>query len=51
MMREMLEQAYSMGYQGSLHWVWDLTAVKGQTWSSVEEGLAEYLMNLDVYPE
>jgi len=51
MMREMLEQAYNMGYQGSLHWVWDLTGVEGQTWSSVEEGLVEYLMGLDVYPE
>ncbi len=51
MMREMLEQAYEMGYQGSLHWVWDLTAVEGQTWSSVEENLAAYLMELAVHPK
>lgn len=50
MMREMLEHAYHMGYQGSLHWIWDLIGVKGQTWSSVEEGLAEYLMSLGVHP-
>ncbi len=51
MLREMLEQAYDMGYQGSLHWVWDMTMVEGQTWSSVEEGLAEYIMDLDIHPE
>ncbi|MCK5860934.1 MAG: DUF1080 domain-containing protein [Candidatus Hydrogenedentes bacterium] len=51
MMREMLAQVYNMGYQGSLHWIWDLTGVKGQTWSAVEEGLATYLMTLDVYPK
>ncbi|HDP35026.1 MAG TPA: hypothetical protein ENN29_07960 [Candidatus Hydrogenedentes bacterium] len=51
MMREMVEQAYDMGYQGSLHWVWDLTEVEGQTWSAVEEGLAEYLMALDAHPK
>ncbi len=50
MMHEMLEQAYTMNYQGSLHWIWDLTAVAGQTWSSIEEGLASYLMSLDVHP-
>ena len=50
MMREMLEQAYALGYQGSLHWVWDLTEVEGQTWSAVEEGLAAHLMALDVHP-
>ncbi len=50
MLREMLEQAFDMGYQGALHWVWDLTAVPGQTWSAVEEDLAAYLMTLDVYP-
>lgn len=51
MLREMLEQAYGMGYAGSLHWVWDLTQVKDQTWSAVEEGLAEYLMKLDIHPK
>ncbi len=51
MLREMLEQAFDMGYQGALHWVWDLTEVAGQTWSAVEEDLAAYLMALDVYPE
>ena len=44
MIREMLEQAYAMGYIGDLHWIWDLTGVPGQTWSAVEENLASYLM-------
>lgn len=47
-MREMLEQSADMGYQGALHWVWDLTRVAGQTWSSVEEGLAVFLMSLEI---
>ncbi len=46
MLREMLEQAYAMGYIGQIFWVWDLSMVKGQTWSAVEEGLAEYVMGL-----
>ncbi len=43
MLREMLTQAFDMGYQGALHWVWDLTEVPGQTWGAVEEDLAAYL--------
>ena len=45
-LKQMLEQAYAMGYRGDLHWVWDLTMVPGQTWSSVEEGLEEFVMAL-----
>lgn len=46
MLREMLEQAHTIGYTGYLHWVWDLSMVEGQTWSAVEEDLASYLMQL-----
>lgn len=46
MLREMLEQAYAMGYAGDLHWIWDLRHVPGQTWSAVEEGLGQYVMQL-----
>jgi len=46
MLREMVRQAYALGYIGDLHWVWDLTRVSGQTWSAVEEGLAPFLMQL-----
>lgn len=44
MLLEMLEQAYRLGYQGDIHWIWDLTGTPGQTWSAVEENLAEHLM-------
>jgi hypothetical protein len=47
MMRTMLTQAYAAGYCGDLHWVWDMTEVEGQTWSSVEEGIGAFLMQLD----
>lgn len=47
MMREMLSQAYDLGYLGALHWVWDMRHVKGQTWSSVEGGLAPFVMKLN----
>jgi hypothetical protein len=50
MMGEMLQQAFNLGYQGSLHWIWDLTAVKGQTWSAVEGDLSSYLMALETHP-
>jgi|GEM_PF-2235835 len=39
-----------MGYRGALHWAWDLTMVEGQTWSAVEEGLAPFLMKIDLQP-
>jgi endo-1,4-beta-mannosidase len=42
----MLRQAYEMGYAGSLFWVWDLSAIPGQTWSAVEAGMAEYVTEL-----
>jgi hypothetical protein len=48
MMRDMLDQAYRMGYTGDLHWVWDMTMVKGQTWSAVEEGIGAHVMNFKV---
>lgn len=48
MMRDMVEQAVSLGYRGALHWAWDLTMVEGQTWSAVEEGLGAYLMQVDL---
>jgi len=44
--REIHEQAYRMGYEGDLFWVWDLTGQKHNAWSAVEEGLAEYVMGL-----
>lgn len=50
MMREMVEQAVALGYRGALHWAWNLTKVEGQTWSAVEEGLAAYLMGIDLHP-
>lgn len=46
MLREMIEQAYGMGYAGHLMWAWDLTMVPGQTWSAVEEGLGAFAMQL-----
>ncbi len=47
MMAEMLHQAYGMGYQGDLHWIWDLTQVEGQTWSAVEEGIGTFVMHIE----
>jgi len=47
---EMLEQAFDMGYSGSLFWIWDLSMVPGQTWSAVEKGLAAYVMSLQPEP-
>lgn len=47
MLREMLEQAYAMGYQGDLFWAWDLVGVSGQTWGAVEEGMGAYVMSLE----
>jgi hypothetical protein len=44
MLREMLEQAYAMGYMGDLFWVWDLRVVAGQTWSAVEEDFGACVM-------
>ncbi len=46
MCKEMLAQAYGMGYLGDLFWIWDLVGVPGQTWSAVEEGLGAYVMGL-----
>ncbi len=46
MFREMLEQAYAIGYHGDLFWVWNLVGVPGQTWSAVEEDLGAYVMQL-----
>ncbi len=46
MLREMLEQAFDMGYIGALYWVWDLTEIEQQTWSAVEEGFGEFAMEL-----
>ncbi len=46
MLREMLEQAYAIGYHGDLFWVWNLVGVPGQTWSAVEENFGEYVMQL-----
>ena len=47
MMSEMLRQAYAMGYQGDIHWVWDLTGVRRQTWSAVEEGIGAFVMGIE----
>ena len=44
MLHEMLDQAWRLGYQGDIHWVWDLTDTPGQTWSAVEHNLAEHVM-------
>ncbi|HPO13528.1 MAG TPA: hypothetical protein PLI09_08800 [Candidatus Hydrogenedentes bacterium] len=46
MLREMLEQAYAIGYHGDLFWIWNLVGVPGQTWSAVEEDLGGYVMQL-----
>ena len=46
MLPEMLRQAYELGYVGQLFWSWDLTMMRQQTWSAVEEGLAEFTMQL-----
>lgn len=46
MFREMLEQAYAIGYRGDLFWVWNLVGVPGQTWSAVEEDLGACVMQL-----
>ncbi|HOK10432.1 MAG TPA: hypothetical protein PLT82_12360 [Candidatus Hydrogenedens sp.] len=44
MLIEFLQTAYKAGYIGDLYWVWDLTAVPGQTYSAVTEGLAQHVM-------
>ena len=44
MLHEILDQAWCLGYQGDIHWVWDLTRTPGQTWSAVEHNLAEHVM-------
>lgn len=51
MMAEMLDQAYAMGYTGDLQWIWDLTGVKGQTWSAVEAGIGKFLMDWPNRPQ
>ncbi|MCP4643397.1 MAG: cellulase family glycosylhydrolase [bacterium] len=54
MLADMLGQAYAMGYQGDLFWVWDMRGVSGQTWSAVEgdsKGLiGEHAMQLRAEP-
>jgi len=45
--REILRQARGMGYEGALFWVWDLTGAGHNAWSAVEEGLGQYVMELE----
>lgn len=45
-LREMLEQAYAMGYAGDLFWIWDLRHIEYQTYSAVEHDFGRYVMNL-----
>ena len=46
-LESLLGQAHAMGYRGGVHWVWDLTmAPEHPAWSSVEGGLADFVMQL-----
>lgn len=49
-LREMVDQAYALGYAGHLLWVWDLSMVPGQTWSAIEGDLGGFAMTLGPKP-
>jgi len=51
MLREMLEQAYAMGYAGDLFWIWDLRHIEYQTYSAVEHDLGGFVMQLPLGPD